>query len=117
MALTQLEKVRAMRYLGWPAKTVISGTTHYNNIINNRFDGLDSSSETVFREVMSRLECIDERLAKARARLAAAKVGDIELNENEVRELRSERIREIRELSDLVDIAVIKQGTSTAVVV
>jgi len=104
MALTPIEKNDIIRMLGWPASTIVEGSSAFNRIISQRLNGLSEEAEYDARKILERIEGLDERLDKALDRLSAKRVGDIELNPDELPMLRKERNRLIRELSQLVDI-------------
>ena len=93
-----------VRLLGWPGKILLTGSTHYNNIIAARLINLDSYIESEVHVLVERVGKLDEKLDDALCRVSTKRVDDIELNTDEMPILRAERRRIIRELSELLDI-------------
>lgn len=110
MALSTQQKADAIFYLGWSAKTLIPGSTDYSKIVADRLETLTPESESTVVLWLDKIRAIDTALDAAICRLTAKRVGDIETNPDEIRELRKERLRIIRELSDTLDIAVMRSG-------
>ena len=110
------ERYDMIFYLGWPAKVLLSGSTHYQKTLNDRFLNLSEEAETIARRILKKLKKLDEKLEEAQCRFATSKVGgganSIELNENERELLLKERKRCIRELSQTLDIPVNSMGGS-----
>ena len=104
MALTDKEKHEVINYLGWPAKTLVTGSTHYNNLIADRLINLNDDIEILARKMLARLRELDDKMDEAKCRFSTGKVGDITINKNEIHMLRSERSRLRRELHRLLDI-------------
>lgn len=117
MAFTDTEKNNIVYYLGWPAKTLVESSTHYQHVVNDRMINLSDAAETKTRSLLGELKKIDEKLEEARCRLSATKIGDITTNKDEIRMLKTERNRVIRELSRLLDIPTVKTGAYMADVV
>lgn len=114
MALSTQQKSDIMFYLGWSAKTLIQGSTDYSKIMADRLASLSAESELTIVTWIDKIKALDVALESAICRLTAKRVGDIETNPDEIRELRKERLRLIRELSDTVDIAVRRSGGGNA---
>lgn len=110
MALTADQKHKVIFYLGWSGLTIVTGSTQYNSVVNNRLTEITAEIERIVLGLLERLEMLDSKLDAASCRLSASEVGDIVLNPEEIRMLRSERKRLIRELSDLLDIPIEKSG-------
>jgi len=104
MALNQSEKNDVIRLLGWPASTIVEGSSSYNRIITQRVSGLSEEAETDVRRMLERIEGLDLKLDKALDRLSLRSFAGIELNPEEVPMLRKERNRLIKELSQIVDV-------------
>ena len=104
MALTATEKVKIVTDLGWPAKTVIDGSIHYSNWVDDRLTDLTPEIEACVRDLLSRLEKMDAKLEKATCRVSVKQVDGITFRDDEIRILRRERWRIIGELSDMLDI-------------
>lgn len=110
MALSDKDKHRVIFYLGWSGLTLVSGSTQYNSVVNDRLTGLNTYIENLVKGLLERLETLDKRLDEAACRLSAKEVDGIVLNDEEICKLRSERKRLIRELSDHLDIEITKSG-------
>ncbi len=110
MALSDKEQYTVIRLLGWPAKTLVVGSTHYNSLIAARLSGLPAEVESDVRLLIERLEKLDEKLEGALCRASTKKVDNLELNPLEMEVLRGERRRVLREISDLLDIPLMASG-------
>lgn len=117
MALTEKQKHKVIFYLGWAGRTIISGSTHFNSVVNDRLNGTNTEMESLVKTMLENLEKLDERLKAAQCRASTVSVGDITLNNNEIALLKKERTRLIRELSDHLDIPIMKSGGANASVV
>lgn len=112
MALTDKQKDCVIFYLGWPAKTLVSGSTDYSKIIVDRLDGLSTDSEKRIKGILEKIEGIDTQLEEARCRASTSKVDNITLNPDEIRLLKSERNRCKKELSHFLDISIKCSGSN-----
>lgn len=114
MALNRKQKIKSLFYLGWAAITIIPTSTHFNSVVNDRIDAAsdDDDISRLIKDLLEKLENIDECLEKAKCRLAASKVDNITMNKNEIHELNKERRRCIRELSDTLDVPIMRSGGS-----
>lgn len=110
MALNDTQKHNIIFYLGWPAKTLISGSTHYQKTVNDRLNNLDIPTESIVNKLITKLKDLDTKLDSAACRFSTEQVGDIKLNSDERRLLLQERRRVRDELSALVDIPVLSAG-------
>lgn len=111
MALTDKEKTTALYYLGWPGKSLQSTSQLFNSVVDDRLKNLPSALETRVKNLLKRLEALDEALDCAVPRTGARRiVGEVEMNPNELDDLRKERLRQIRELSDMLDLEIVRQG-------
>lgn len=111
MALSDSEKHNVVFYLGWSGLTIVTGSTQYNSVVNDRLGStLNAEIERIVRGILDRLEMIDKKLDAAACRLSASEIQDIVLNPEEIRMLRSERKRLIRQLSDHLDIPIEASG-------
>jgi HAMP domain-containing protein len=117
VALSTKQKHRTIYYLGWPGLTLVSGSTHYNSVVNDRLANLNDEIEKLVKEILERLENLDKSLDEAKCRLTASKVDNIELNKDEIYHLKKERMRQIRELSDHLDIPIMKTHGNTSTVI
>lgn len=111
MALSDKDKHKVIYYLGWSGQTIVSGSTQYNSVVNNRLsNNLNTYIENLVKGLLTRLESLDEKLEEALCRLSASTVDGITLNPDEILKLKRERKRYIRELSDHLDIPITKSG-------
>lgn len=104
MALTQTEKYDCLRYCGHPIRTIDSTSMSYSKIIADRLTTFPSDAETILREMLGRVETIDEQLESMVSRSNLKKFEDIEFFENGSSELRRDRSKVIREIACLLDI-------------
>lgn len=98
------EKLKIMYALGYPAKTIKSGTTDYSRIISDRLDNQETETEDRVRGLLNQVDSLDTKLQEASSRFLAQSVGDIKLNPNESRLLKKERARVIKELGQILDL-------------
>jgi hypothetical protein len=105
MALSDEQKHDVIFFLGYPGKTLISGSTNYSNIVSDRLDNLNDQIETQVAKLLRKLKKVDEKIEEAMCRFSTEKVDDVKLNENERVLLSNERKRYIRQLSELLDIS------------
>ncbi len=110
MALTDSKKMKIVTLLGWPAKTLISSSTHYNTMIVDRLTNLTPEAESLVKGFLSDISAADEKLDKAIKRVGFKRISDIEFNNQEMGALRGERKRLIKEMGELLDIACVKRG-------
>ncbi len=110
MALSDGEKYDVIRYLGWPAKTIQVGSLDYNTVIVSRLNNLDAEVEEDVRDLLERIEGMDEKLEKAMSRAGVKQIGDIQLNGDEFYLLRGERKRLIKEIASLLGISMMCGG-------
>lgn len=110
MALTLQQQQDIVYYLGWPGKTIIQGSTHYNSVIASRLINLNDVIEAQAIALVTRIVNIDTILVKYTSRALVLEIQDIKLNPAEAARLRTERRKIIGELSDLLDIDVNKSG-------
>lgn len=119
MALSDSQKHDVIRLLGYPGKTLVESSTHYNTTITGRLINLNTEIEADVAALLKRVQGLDAKLDKALGRASATKVGDIELNPREMELLRGERQKVLRELSALLDIPIVStpSGVNFGVIV
>jgi hypothetical protein len=114
--LTTQQQQDVLFYLGWPGKTNVVGSTHYNSVIASRLINLIPEIVGQVTNWLNRIQTIDGILANQSIyRASTLEIGDIKLNEAEMVVLRKERRRIIGELSDVLDIDVIKSSGGSMV--
>lgn len=108
MAFTTQQKQDIVYYLGWPGKTILIDSTHYNSVIAARLINLIPEIEAQATALVDRIKGIDKVLIVSINRASTLEVGDIKINQREREELRAERKKILGELSDLLDIDIMK---------
>lgn len=106
MALSETEKVKVLRHLGWPAKTLDSTSLSYSKMISDRLANVSAVMEAEVRQYLERIAILDDRLTKALSRAGVKRIDDIEFNGDEMPTLRKEKRRLVIELATLLDIGV-----------
>jgi len=114
---TAAEQQKIIWFLGWPAKTLVVGSTHYDQTIVTRMQLLDSDTEQVTRGLLSQLDSVRAQYTSSTTRMKATKVGDIEINSKEHDLLGKEYRRLLKELSMLLDIPQLNKGNGRNVYV
>lgn len=110
MALSSQQKYDIIYLLGYPGKTLIEASTHFNSIINSRLLNLVPEIEAQANKLVGRIKKIDEILECALTRMSTLELQDIKLNPEETTRLRRERKIILGELSDVLDIPIDKSG-------
>lgn len=110
MALTATEKTQIIFYLGHSAKTIVVGSTHFNGIVNKRFENLDADIEKEIRLLTRGIKNVREKLIDSQDIMKAKKVGDITINNDENKLLRKDLRRLCKELGRILDIACLGGG-------
>lgn len=110
MALDTEQKTKILFHLGYPAKSIIVGSTHYDGILNSRLENLNGDTEDLVDSLLVDLDAVREKLITAQDIVKAKRVGDIELNNGEIMQLRGEYRRLARELGELLDITMRRGG-------
>ena len=98
MALTETQKQKILRYVGWPDIFIRENRRFYSSTIDKRFQNLTPEAEADAIELLNRCLEIDAQLAKATSRLTVNSVGNIRLNREEISMLRSERQKIVNEM-------------------
>ena len=117
MALTNGEKIKVLKYLGWPSKTIDSTSLSYSKIVSDRLAVTDEDILLETRYMLERFEKLEGRLETALDRAGVKSIDDIELNGDEMMILRNEKRRLSNELGQLLDIAVLLKGNAQGCVV
>lgn len=109
MALTNLQKLTVLKHIGLPLTTIDTTRTDYSKIISDRLDYVTGDVQTLIVDVLTRLDGMELRLAKAMTRSGVKRIDDIEffgaegtLSEFDV--LRGEKRKLIGELADLLNL-------------
>ena len=110
MALSDDQRNAIIFYLGWPAKTIIVGSTHYDQTIVTRMTLLDPPVEGRVVSILLQLDAVQVKFTASTTRMLVRKVGDIELNTGEHQALYKEYRRLLKDLSVLLDIPLQSKG-------
>ena len=114
MAFTASEKMKIVKYLGWPANTLNPDAISYSKIVSDRLLIVLPEAEVEVRELLERIKTIDESLVGAVDSSGVKRIDDIEFFSGQegtkTSELRKERSRVINELAMLLDIKNINGG-------
>ncbi len=110
MAFTTQQMQDIIYYLGWPGKTILQASTHYNSVVYSRLINLIPEIELQAAALIKRIKDIDSVLVQSIARASTLEVQDLKINPYERESLRKERRKIIAELSDLLDIDIMKSS-------
>lgn len=115
MAFTTGEKIKILKFLGWPANTINPDTLSYSKIVSDRLLLVLPEAEEEVKAYLDRLDAIELSLVAAVDSTGVKKIDDIEFfgsqdGGTKLSALRSERNRIIRELAIMLDIACHNMG-------
>lgn len=115
MAFTTTEKIKILKFLGWPANTINSQSLSYSKIVSDRLLLVLPEAETEVRAYLTRLEAIETSLVGAVDSSGVKKIDDIEFfgaaDGTKLSALRNERNRIIKELATMLDLAIMGGGS------
>jgi hypothetical protein len=117
MALTNKEQQCLVLYLGWPAKTLYTDSTHYSKIFVDRITNLDTDTEVKVRELLEKIERVREQMEEAQCRLSTTEVDNIKIREDELRRLRDLDRMYVKWLSQYLDLPVLRCDQSVCTTV
>lgn len=115
MVLSATEQANVIFYLGWPGKTLVTGSTHYDSTIANRLINLDVDTESNARSLLTQIGDVRTKYTASTSRMLVRKVGDIELNSGEHEALGKEYRRLLLDLAYLLDIPLLSKGRNLSV--
>lgn len=104
MALSDSDKFKVIYELGWPGKTLVTNSTHYNRSVADRLTNLTTDIEDQVTSLLEKLDAVKLKYDASSSRMLVKKVGDIELNPDEHMLIGREYRRLKKELSRLLDI-------------
>ena len=112
MALTDSKKMKIVTLLGWPGKTLVASSTHYNTLIVARLENLTPEIETLVKGMLTKVDELDAKLVSSMGKAGLKRIGDIEFygNGQSFTDLKKERKRILKDMSDIMDIAYMKSG-------
>jgi len=113
MALTAQQKADIRRYLGWSARF-----HQYDSRLEQAMSAIDTEpehesqlTETLANHgILANIADVLTKLRDAHGRLKASKVGSIDLNDSELRQLRKEGDRWVADLSSVLGVEVRNGG-------
>lgn len=110
MALDSEQKHKILFHLGYPAKTIIADSTHFNSVVNSRLNNLNSDVEDLVAALLADLDTVRTRMFDGQKTIKAKRVDDIEVNTDWIRDLKTEYRRLARDLAELLDLPLQKGG-------
>lgn len=114
MAFTTSEKIKILKFLGWPANTINSESLSFNKVVSDRLLLVLPEAEEEVRAYLDRLDSLETSLVAAVDSTGVKKIDDIEFfgaqDGTKLSALRSERNRIIKELAIMLDIAMLNQN-------
>ena len=117
MALSEINKLKIVTLLAWPARVIDPDSKVYNSVVNDRLNNLSPAMEGLVIEKLDSIEKTDNRLDKAICKAGVQSVGNVHFNGREFGMLRKERSRLIGEVSDILDISDLRSTGMIKVVV
>lgn len=116
MAFTEADKYRIIRYLGWPANTLVSTSLSYSKIVSDRLLSVADPAIEEVRELLDRIKAVDASRTSAVDSSGVKSIDDIEFfgkgDGTKLEELLKEKKRLVIELSEILDIAVYNRSSS-----
>jgi len=112
MALSDSKKMKIITLLGWPGKTLVPASTHYNSLVHDRLENLTLEIETLVKATLTKIDAIDTKLVSSLGKAGLSRIGDIEFygEGQSFVDLKKERTRVLKELSNLLDIEYINKN-------
>lgn len=96
MGLSDNEKRRIAYHLGHPLNTAGAGKGMlYPTLVQNEFpvyaalSHIEDGAEEIIRDLLSRCEAVDAQMASAQGRLKVSAVGDVDLRDDEMKQLQA----------------------------
>jgi hypothetical protein len=112
MAFSLETKHEIIYLLGYPAKSIIEGSTHYNSIVADRLEDIDSFTQDNVESVLKEISSVRNKLTGLQDQGKLKQVGDIVFNvDNNDRTVKMEYKRLLKELSRYLDLPM-KTGNS-----
>jgi hypothetical protein len=125
MAFSDDEKAKIIRYLGYANWRSLAQSYHLGYpalsqpyfLVLDAFNRIDENSEALIRRDVCELEAIENQRSDARSRFKAKKIGNLEVNPQEIKMLEAEENKWVARLAD--DLGVYRNqyastGTSSA---
>ena len=113
MALDQETKHKIVFFLGYPGKALLTGSTHYNKILNDRMANLNTYIEDEVAAIILKIDATRAKLVTTQDKGNVKQVGDIVFDTDRSRSMvTKEYQRCLKELSCLLDIPMVCKGNS-----
>ena len=116
MALSEDQKQKILYHLNIPALSIVSGSTHYNSIVNDRLVDITNEIQDIVEKILEDIQCAEDELASAKKCLKVAAIGDIRMNTDHLHNLKFEYKRLRNKLSDTLDISMKRGGSTIGVI-
>jgi hypothetical protein len=114
MAFSLETKHDILFLLGYPAKTIIEGSTHYNSVVADRLEDVDSFTQDRVESLLKEINGVRTKLTALQDQGKLKQVGDIVFNvESNDRTVKSEYRRLLKELASYLDLKL--RGSSNMV--
>lgn len=111
MALSQETKHKIVFFLGYPGKVLIEESTHFNKIVSNRMDNLNTFIEDQVEVLLEKISETRNNLESTQKKGNVKSIGDIHLDTTRTRSMvQKEYKRCLEELSCLLDIPIVCKG-------
>lgn len=108
MALDQETKSKIVYHLGYAGKVLLPNSTHYNKIVNDRMENLDSFIEEEVESLLAQIANARTNYSATQTKGNVTRIGDIELDPSYTRSnARAEYKRLLKELSCLLDLSIV----------
>lgn len=106
MALTDTEKQKCRDYLGIPSLTGFLTVGNAGPDLSERLDALSAEAEAQVTALLTKIDTSRTDIEGARGRLKASEVGDIKLNEKEIKQRWREDLYLCQQLGNIVQMDV-----------
>lgn len=104
MALTDAQREQVYEYLGYPTITFYANPS---NTLRQILDGMTANTEARVIVLIGQISTSRTDIVSARGRLKAGKVGDIELNKDEIKQRWREDYRLCQQLGILLGVPIL----------
>ena len=115
MALSEEQRLKVILHLGYPATSIMPGSTDYSRGLMARLITLSPAAEVLVVTLLAKIDASQAKLEQSGSRMLVKRVGDIELNPDEHNLLSREHRRLIRELSTILSIPSVGRGSSIGI--
>lgn len=102
--LTQPQKIKIVRTLGYPFGTIDESSTSYIRTIAQKIDAITGDAQAEVESILERIELIEEQRIASIAQAGVRRIDDIEFTGTQHSDLLGERKRQVMELAQLIDV-------------